>query len=54
MGRLAERFEGMDLKECKIILDKIQDMSKQIDRSIELNIEEEKRKSRTAVRHPVR
>lgn len=54
MERLAERFEGMTPDECKSVLDKIQDMSKQIGRSIDLNIEAEKRKSRTAERRPVR
>ena len=54
MERLAERFSGMDPEECKTVLDKIQDMSKQIGRSIDLNIEAEKRKTRTAVRRPVR
>lgn len=54
MERLAERFEGMSPDECKGVLDKIQDMSKQIGRSIDLNIEAEKRKSRATVRRPVR
>lgn len=54
MERLAERFSGMDIDECKAVLDKMQDMSKQIGRSIDLNIEAEKRKTRTAVRRPAR
>lgn len=54
MERLTERFEGMTPEECKSVLDKVQDMSKQIGRSIDLNIEAEKRKTRTAVRRPVR
>ena len=54
MERLAERFEGMTSDECKSVLDIIQDMSRQIGRSIDLNIEAEKRKSRTAERRPVR
>ena len=54
LERLAERFEGMSLDECKSVLDKVQDMSRQIGRSIDLNIETEKRKSRTAERRPVR
>lgn len=54
MERLAERFEGMDAQEAKAVLDKIQDMGKQIGRSIDLNIEAEKRKSRATVRRPVR
>ena len=54
MERLVERFSGMDIDECKAILDKMQDMSKQIGRSIDLNIEAEKRKTRTAVRRPAR
>lgn len=54
MERLAQRFEGMDAQEAKAVLDKIQDMSKQIGRSIDLNIEAEKRKSRATVRRPVR
>lgn len=52
--RLAERFAGMTPNECKAVLDGVQDMSKQIGRSIDLNIETEKRKSRTAERRPVR
>lgn len=44
----------MDIDECKAVLDKMQDMSKQIGRSIDLNIEAEKRKTRTAVRRPAR
>ena len=54
LERLAERFEGMSSDECKSVLDKVQDMSRQIGRSIDLNIEAEKRKSRTAERRPVR
>ena len=54
MEQLAERFSGMDIDECKAVLDKMQDMSKQIGRSIDLNIEAEKRKTRTAVRRPAR
>ena len=54
LERLGERFAGMDMDECKGVLDKIQDMSKQIGRSIDLNIEAERRKSRTAERRPVR
>lgn len=54
LERLAERFEGMSLDECKSVLDKVQDMSRQIGRSIDLNIEAEKRKSRTAERRPAR
>lgn len=54
LERLTERFEGMDAQEAKAVLDKIQDMSKQIGRSIDLNIEAEKRKSRATVRRPVR
>ena len=44
----------MDPEESKTVLDKIQNMSKQIGRSIDMNIEAEKRKIRTAVRRPVR
>ena len=44
----------MDMDECKSVLDKIQDMSKQIGRSIDLNIEAERRRSRTTERRPVR
>ena len=54
LERLGERFAGMEMDECKGVLDKIQDMSKQIGRSIDLNIEAERRKSRTAERRPVR
>ena len=44
MERLAERFSGMDPEESKTVLDKIQNMSKQIGRSIDMNIEAEKRR----------
>lgn len=54
LERLGERFAGMDMDECKSVLDKIQDMSKQIGRSIDLNIEAERRRSRTTERRPVR
>lgn len=53
MERLAERFEGMTPDEARKVLDSIQDMSKQIGRSIERSLEEQKR-SRTAVRRPAR
>ncbi len=53
MERLAERFEGMTPEEARKVLDGIQDMSKQIGRSIERSLEEQKR-SRTAVRRPSR
>ncbi len=53
MERLTERFEGMTPQEARDVLDKIQDMSKQIGRSIERRLEEQKR-SRTAVRRPAR
>ncbi len=53
MERLAERFEGMTPDEARKVLDGIQDMSKQIGRSIERSLEEQKR-SRTAVRRPAR
>ena len=54
MERLTERFSGMKSEECKSVLDKVQEMSKQIGRSIDLTIEAEKRKTRAAVRRPVR
>lgn len=54
LERLGERFAGMDMDECKGVLDKIQDMSKQIGRSIDLNIEAERRRSRTTERRPAR
>jgi len=53
MERLAERFENMTPQEAREVLDGIQDMSKQIGRSIERSLEEQKR-SRTAVRRPGR
>ncbi len=53
MERLAERFEGMTPEDARNVLDGIQDMSKQIGRSIEKGLEE-KQRSRTAVRRPVR
>lgn len=54
LERLGERFAGMDMDECKGVLDKIQDMSKQIGRSIDLNIEAERRRNRTTERRPAR
>lgn len=51
--RLAERFDGMDVQERKAVLDSIQDMSKQIGRSIEKDMSEQKR-TRNAVRRPTR
>lgn len=53
MERLSERFEGMSPQDCRSVLDEIQDMSKQIGRSIEKSLEE-KQRSRTAVRRPSR
>jgi len=53
MERLAERFEGMTSEDAKKVLDGIQDMSKQIGRSIEKGLEE-KRRNRSAVRRPAR
>ncbi|MCI9403665.1 MAG: hypothetical protein HFF04_08345 [Oscillospiraceae bacterium] len=53
MERLTERFEGMTPDECRSVLDGVQDMSKQIGRSIEKSLEE-KRRSRSAVRRPAR
>ena len=53
MDRLAERFEGLTPDECRGILDGIQDMSKQIGRSIERGLEE-KQRSRSSVRRPAR
>lgn len=54
MERLAERFRGMTPQDCKTVLDNIQNMSKQIGRTIEMNIETEKQKGRTNERRPVR
>lgn len=53
MDRLTERFEGLTPDECRGILDGIQDMSKQIGRSIERGLEE-KQRSRSSVRRPAR
>lgn len=53
MERLAERFDGMDSHDCKNVLDKIQDMSRQIGHSIEKELGE-KQRSRSAVRRPAR
>lgn len=53
MERLAERFEGMTPQEARNVLDKVQDMSKQIGRSIDRALEEKSR-SRNTVRRPVR
>lgn len=53
MERLAERFEGMTVDEARAVLDGIQDMSKQIGRSIEKGLEE-KQRSRSSVRRPAR
>lgn len=54
MERLRERFVGMSTDECRTVLDNIQNMGKRIGRSIDMNIEVERRKSRTAERRPVR
>lgn len=54
MERLRERFAGMSTDECRTVLDNIQNMGKRIGRSIDMNIEAERRKSRTAERRPVR
>lgn len=54
MERLRERFVGMSTDECRTVLDNIQNMGKRIGRSIDMNIEAERRKSRTAERRPVR
>lgn len=54
MERLRERFVGMSTDECRTVLDNIQNMEKRIGRSIDMNIETERRKSRTAERRPVR
>lgn len=53
MERLAERFEGMSPQEARGVLDNIQDMSKQIGRSIGRGLEEQSR-SRSAQRRPSR
>ncbi len=53
MERLTERFENMSPQEARDVLDKIQDMSKQIGRSIDRSLEE-KQRSRSAVRRPAR
>lgn len=53
MERLAERFEGMTPQEARSVLDKVQDMSKQIGRSIDRALEEKSR-SRNTVRRPAR
>ena len=50
---LAERFYNMTPDECRSVLDGIQDMSKQIGRGIEKGLEE-KQRSRSSVRRPVR
>lgn len=54
MERLRERFVGMSTDECRTVLDNIQNMGKRIGRSIDMNIEVERRKSRTVERRPVR
>ena len=54
MERLRERFVGMSTDECRTVLDNIQNMGKRIGRSVDMNIEAERRKSRTAERRPVR
>lgn len=54
MERLRERFVGMSTDECRTVLDNIQNKGKRIGRSIDMNIEVERRKSRTAERRPVR
>lgn len=53
LERLAERFEGMTPQEARSVFDKVQDMSKQIGRSIDRGLEERAR-SRSAQRRPSR
>lgn len=53
LERFAERFKGMTPDECRSVLDGIQDMSKQIGRSIERGVAE-KQRSHSTVRRPAR
>ena len=54
LTRYHDKGYNRDYSWARYELDKMQDMSKQIGRSIDLNIEAEKRKTRTAVRRPAR
>ena len=47
-------YDGWDTGDRRYALDKIQDMSKKMGRSIEKNLEAEKQRSRTPPRRPVR
>lgn len=54
MTHLPELYDGWDTGDRRYALDKIQDMSKKMGRSIEKNLEAEKQRSRTPPRRPVR
>lgn len=47
-------YEGWDTDERRMALDKIQDMSKKIGRSIDKNLDADKQRSRAPVRRPAR
>ena len=51
---VPELYEGWDAQERRQALDSIQDMSKQIGRSIDKNLEADKSRSRAPARRPVR
>lgn len=54
MEHLSELYEGWEPQERRQALDNIQDVSKQIGRSIEKNLEAEKQRGRAPVHRPVR
>ena len=54
MTHLPELYDGWDTGDRRYALDKIQDTSKKMGRSIEKNLEAEKQRSRTPPRRPVR
>lgn len=51
---LPELYEGWDTDERRMALDKIQDMSKKVGRSIDKNLEADKQRSRAPIRRPSR
>lgn len=51
---LPELYEGWDTEDRRKALDSIQDMSKNMGRSIDRNLEKDKQRGRTPPRHPAR
>ena len=54
LENLPELYDGWDTEDRRYALDKIQDMSKKMGRSIDKNLEADKQRSRTPPRRPVR